>query len=390
MAAGSRERVNGGPAPSWHSRADAWFKLLGAIVLGYLIAWRLVGWLVEFYDITVIAVGGILTAYLVLPAVRRLNARLPLWAALTIVYAAIAAAVVIAVWVLVPPLTTQLQQLITDVPAMQRTVESYLSTTHNPVITHMPPPLRGYVAKIPAQAAVEVQRLSFSLTASVLPAVLSLATIAALVVAIPVVSLYMLAESAMAKRFFARTIAPAYRSLAMDVLADIDAVLGGFVRGQLIVAGAVAVMAIAALALLHVPYAVLIGAWAGLADVVPYIGPFAGAIPAAMVALFTNGWPNMVLVVLAFTAINQIEAHLLGPRIVGSTTKVSPLAVIFALLIGAHVLGLLGLLIAVPLAGVIRAVFVRFFPDEEITNAEIRPGLTQSPRVDVDPEATET
>jgi predicted PurR-regulated permease PerM len=388
MAAGTRERSS--TAPPWHARADAWFKVLGAIVLGYLIVWRLVVWLIEFYDVTVIAVGGILVAYLVLPLVRRLNVRLPLWAALTIVYAGIALVLVAAVWLLVPALVTQSQQLIADIPAMRHTVEGYLSTTNNPIVTHLPVQLRGYVVKVPAQVSVEVQRLALSMSAHVFPAVLSVATVGALIVAIPVVSLYMLGESAMMKRFFARFIPSPHRPFAMDLLADIDAVIGGFVRGQLIVAAVVGALAIFALAILRVPYAVLIGAWAGIADVVPYIGPFAGAIPAALVALFANGWPNMVLVVLAFTAINQIEAHLLGPRVVGSTTKVTPLAVIFALLIGAKVLGLLGLIIAVPLAGIARVVLIRFFPDEEITNAEIRPGLTQSPLVEVDPNATET
>jgi len=376
--------------PAWHARADAWFKALGAVVIAYLIAWRLVEWLVEFYDVTIIAVGGLLVAYLVLPIVRRLNVRLPLWLALSIVYVGIALVIVAGVWLLVPSLISQFQQLLTDVPAMQRMVESYLSRTHNPLITHLPPQIRGYVAKLPGQVATEVQRVGLSLSAHVFPAVLSLATIGALVVAIPVVSLYMLGESAMAKRFFARLIPAEHRSLAMDVLADVDGVLGGFVRGQVIVAAAVGAMAIVALLILGVPYAVLIGAWAGIADVIPYIGPFAGAIPAALVALFAHGWTNMLFVVVAFTIVNQIEAHLLGPRIVGSTTKVTPLAVIFALLIGAHILGLLGLLIAVPAAGVIRAILIRFFPDEEITNAEIRPGLTQSPQVDVDPAATET
>jgi predicted PurR-regulated permease PerM len=108
-----------------------------------------------------------------------------------------------------------------------------------------------------------------------------------------------------------------------------------------------------------------------------------------LVALFANGWPNAVLVLVAFTIINQIEAHLLGPRIVSKTVQLTPLAVIFALLIGAHVLGFLGLLIAVPVAGIIHAILVRMFPDEEITNAEIRPGLTQMPLTEVDPDATE-
>ena len=390
MATGSRERVGGSPEPRWYRRAEAWFKLLGAIVLAYLILERVLGLFTELADVTAILVGGILLAYLVVPVVRALNVRLPLWAALTVVYGGGAFAIVIGVYVLLPAIVTQAQQLVSDLPAMRRVVEAYLSTTHNPLVTHFPPALRGYAAKVPAQASIELQHLTASLTGHVLPALLSAVTVGALTVAIPVVSLYMLAESAMIKRFFARMVPQRHRELAMDLLGDVDNVIGGFVRGQLIVAAVVAVLATAALMVLHVPYALLIGAWAGIADVIPYVGPFAGGIPAALVALFTNGWPSAIGVIVAFTAINQIEAHLLGPRIVSSTVKVTPLAVIFSLLIGAHVFGFLGLLIAVPVAGIIRAVLVRIFPDDEITNAEIRPGLTQKPQIELDPEATET
>jgi predicted PurR-regulated permease PerM len=296
---------------------------------------------------------------------------------------------VLAVYLLLPTMIAQAQQLAADIPAMRRVLDAYLSTTHNPIITHFPPALREYASKVPAQVGAELRHLTASMTSHVMPALLSLVTVAALSLAIPVVSIYMLAESATIKRFFARMIPAPRRELARDVLADIDSVIGGFVRGQLIVAGVVAAMAIVALFVLHVPYALLIGAWAGIADIVPYVGPFAGGIPAVLIALFANGWPNAVLVIVAFTIINQIEAHLLGPRIVSSTVKLTPLAVIFALLIGAHVLGFLGLLIAVPIAGIIHAILVRMFPDEEITNAEIRPGLTSKPLIEVDPEATE-
>jgi len=138
-----------------------------------------------------------------------------------------------------------------------------------------------------------------------------------------------------------------------------------------------------------VPYAIVVGAWAGIADIIPYIGPFAGAIPAAIVALISNGPGSLVWVIVAFTAINQIEAHLLGPRVVGSTVKITPLAVIFALLIGAHLFGFFGLLVAVPLAGLVRVVLVHVFPDREMTNAEVRPGLTHVPKTELDPAATE-
>ena len=380
--------MNAAP-PRWYARTEAWFKLLASIVLAYLILERVLTFLVDLSDVTVILVGGILLAYLVVPLVRKLNERLPLWAALTIVYGGGALIIMLGIYLLVPVMIAQAQDLIASLPAMRKVLATYLSTTHNPIVTHFPPALRGYAAKVPVQAGIELRHLTESFTEHVVPAVLSVATVGALAVAIPVVSIYMLAESTMMKRFFARTIPPNRRELAMDILADIDGVIGGFVRGQLIVAIVIGVLATTALLILHVPYAVLIGAWAGIADVVPYVGPFAGAIPAALVSLFTNGWPNTVGVIVAFTIINQFEGHLLGPRIVGSTVKVTPLAVIFALLIGAHVFGLLGLIIAVPVVGIVRVILVRLFPDDEITNAEIRPGLTQMPQVDVDPEATE-
>jgi predicted PurR-regulated permease PerM len=337
----------------------------------------------------VILVGGVLLAYLVLPLVRRLNERLPLWAALTIVYGGGALILVAGIYLLVPVMIAQAQELVAAFPAMRKVLDTYLSSTHNPIVTHFPPALRGYAAKVPTQLGIELQHFSASFTSHVVPALLSVVTVGALSVAIPVVSIYMLAESAMMKRFVARMVPPQRREVAMDILSDIDGVIGGFVRGQLIVAAVIGALATTALLILHVPYAVLIGAWAGIADVIPYVGPFAGAIPAALVALFTNGWPNAVAVGVAFTIINQFEGHVLGPRIVGSTVKVTPLAVIFALLIGAHVFGFLGLLIAVPVAGIIRVLLVRLFPDDEITNAEIRPGLTQKPLTEVDPEATE-
>jgi len=316
MSPGTRRRLKdgGGGEPRWYWRAEAWFKLLGAIVLAYLVLARILGFLVDLGDITAIFVGGILLAYLVVPLVRRLNMRLPLWAALSIVYGGGALIIVLLIYLLVPVMVAQAQELVAAIPAMRKILETYLSTTHNPIVTNFPPALRGYAAKIPEQAAVQLSQVASSFTGHVLPALLSVLTIGALAIAIPVVSIYMLAESATMKRFFARMIPAQHRDLALDILSDIDGVIGGFVRGQLVVAAVVGVLASAALLALHVPYAVLIGAWAGVADIVPYIGPFAGGIPATLVALLTGGWPRALEVVIAFTLINQLEGHVLGPR----------------------------------------------------------------------------
>jgi predicted PurR-regulated permease PerM len=386
VATGPREHLI---EPRWRARADAWFKLLGAIAIGYAILARLVGYLNEFGDVTVIAVGGVLVAYLVLPLVRWLNLRFPLWAAITIVYAAIALLIALAFFLLTPTVTAEFHALVAAIPQMQQVVERYLSSTNNPIIAHIPAPLRGYLVKIPTQVSTQLQGIASSLTMHVFPALVSFVNVLVLAFAIPIASIYMLAESTQAKRFFLRFVPETKRPAALDLLAEIDEVIGGFIRGQLIVAAVVAVLAIIALLVLHVPYAILIGAWAGITDVIPYVGPIAGAAVATFVALIANGWQNAVGVVIAFTIINQLEAHLLGPRIVSSTVKVSPLTVIFALLIGAHVFGFLGLIIAVPIAGLIRVILERLFPEKEMTNAEIRPGLTAAPRSEVDPNATE-
>ena len=66
--------------------------------------------------------------------------------------------------------------------------------------------------------------------------------------------------------------------------------------------------------ILHVRYAIIIGAWAGAIDIIPYIGPIAGAIPAVIIAFIFNGFGDAIGVIVAFTVINQLEGHVLGPR----------------------------------------------------------------------------
>lgn len=375
--------------PRWHASADAWFKLLASVVLAYAILSQAVRILREFGDVTVIFVGGIFVAYFVFPIISWLNKRLPLWAALAIVYVAIAVLLIVGLYAFVPTATTQFQSLSAELPRLQHTVEAWLANPHNPFLRRLPLSLQQYVQKLPAQVALEIQHNAAGYTARVVNALVLIAGAAAIGIAIPVVSIYMLAESPMMKRFFLRMFPERRQQQVVGLLSDFDAVLGGFVRGQVIVAAVVGLLAIAALLVLHVPYAVLIGAWAGIADIIPYIGPFAGAIPATIVAISFNGPGSLVGVIVAFTAINQLEGHLLGPRIVSSTVKITPLTVIFALLVGAKIFGFFGLLIAVPLAGLVRVVLVRLFPEREISNAELQPGLTHPPKSELDPEATD-
>jgi predicted PurR-regulated permease PerM len=376
------------PPPAWRDTADAWFKLLGAVALAYLILAQTVTVLRDFGEISFIAVGGLLLAYFVFPLVHWLNARLPLWLALTIAYAGLAALTALALFLVVPPVGEELQALIRAAPEAQHRITATLRDPNAPFFWRLSPAVRSYLIKLPDETFAWMRDNVATVTSSVTLAFFSAVSIGAIVVAIPVVSIYMLAESPMMKRYVTERIPPRYRTTSLNFLSELDAVIGGFVRGQILVAACVALLALVPLLLLHVPYAFLIAAWAGISDILPYVGPFAGGIPAVLIALFAHGWANALLVALAFSAINQIEAHLLAPRIIGNTVRITPLVVIFALLIGASLFGFAGLIVAVPVAGAIRVALDFALDARRLRNRDIRPGLTQAPRSEVDPNAT--
>ncbi|MBC7339771.1 MAG: AI-2E family transporter [Firmicutes bacterium] len=138
-----------------------------------------------------------------------------------------------------------------------------------------------------------------------------------------------------------------------QVVAEMDRAVGGFFRGQVVVAGLVGTLVAAAMFLLGMPFPLLLGLVAGLTDLIPYFGPVLGGIPAALLAL-TRG-PVMVLkVVLVLALIQQLEAGFLSPRVVGQRTGLHPVLVAGAVLSGGYLGGFTGMILAVPVAGALR------------------------------------
>ncbi len=101
-------------------------------------------------------------------------------------------------------------------------------------------------------------------------------------------------------------------------------------------------------------FALAFGVIYGIAELIPYIGPFLGAVIPVLVALFTEGPLTAVWVALLFVGLQQFEGHIVAPQIFGRTLRINPLLVIFALLFGLQVYGILGALIALPLVAILR------------------------------------
>jgi predicted PurR-regulated permease PerM len=135
-------------------------------------------------------------------------------------------------------------------------------------------------------------------------------------------------------------------------------------------------LATVALAIIGVPFALVLGLIAGIFEALPYVGPILGAVPAIVVAVLSS--PGSALwVAIAFFAIQQVENLILVPRIAGESVKLHPAMVMVVLVIGNELAGFVGMLIAVPVTAVLRDVFkylyLRFLdeplaPEEAMTN----------------------
>mgnify|MGYP001092457525 CR=1 FL=1 len=172
-------------------------------------------------------------------------------------------------------------------------------------------------------------------------------------VMIPVLTFYFMKDSEIITGWIRQSIPTGSRKWIYSLANEVDHVLGGFIRGQLIVALIVGIVSGTSLLLLGIDFAVILGIVAGITNIIPYLGPFIGAFPAILITLLTS--PGRTLwVILAFIVIQQIESSVISPRVVGKRVGLHPTLMIFALLAGGALWGLVGLLIAVPAAAVIR------------------------------------
>ncbi len=188
-----------------------------------------------------------------------------------------------------------------------------------------------------------------------------------------IISFYFIVDWEKIRPTINKMIPPKYRERTFDVLDKIDEAMGGFLRGQLTVAVIVGMMFAAGLFFMGfigfpalTNYAILIGTAAGIAGFIPYLGAVIGLAPAILIIFLTGGvdWSTKLItftaVLVLFSLIQAIEGFVLQPRIIGKSAGLHPLVVILALIVGAQ-FGIGGLIVAVPLASVIRVLVREFY-----------------------------
>ena len=175
------------------------------------------------------------------------------------------------------------------------------------------------------------------------------------VITVLFLAFYMLVEGPTVSKGFLGLFPRASRAEVADVLDQIGAKFGGWVRGQLLLGLIIGAAAGLGMWAIGMPFPMLLGIVAGITELIPMIGPTLGAIPAVFLALFQPSW-KLLFTIAFYAFIQQAEANFVVPRVMRASVGLSPLLTIIALVIGAKLLGAVGALLAVPVAAALQVI----------------------------------
>ena len=151
-------------------------------------------------------------------------------------------------------------------------------------------------------------------------------------------------------KYFIRSVTPAkYQKYTMSMFIRIQDKLGLWLRGQLLLSGIIFVVTWIGLMILGIKYALVLALIAGITEVIPFIGPLIGAIPAVFLA-FLQSPMKALFVVILYLVIQQLEGNIIVPKVMQKAVGLNPIVVIVVILTGAKIAGILGALLAIPVA----------------------------------------
>jgi predicted PurR-regulated permease PerM len=308
-----------------------------------LIALQLVlGLLAPLSRVILLVLLGVVVAFLLAPIVDRLQ-RLVRRRDLAIVIGAVGslALVIGGLALLAVPLVRETRELATDAPRYAAILSS------DEPIRVLGVEISGEVRKRVGQElgarAAEWSEIAARTALRVAGGLLD-------VVFVLVLGIYLLASGPATRRWLLEIVPADRRRDAERVETEARRVFGSYVRGQLLLGLIVGGISAIAYAALGVPYAVFLGVLAGILELVPIVGPIVAGAGAAAVAL-TQPFPLVLWVIVAAIAIQQVENHLLVPRISGAAVGLHPLAALIVVLAGVELAGLAGAVFAVPVTG---------------------------------------
>lgn len=300
---------------------------------------------------------GLILAYLMIPGVNWLEKRLPpknKWPKAKRV-AAILIVFIVALGVIGGLLSYVIMAVIQTLADLFSRAPEFISAIMNQVQEwadsfqqQLPPGLQTTVEQLIANLGLQMEvilqnmaRGGFSFISGTVGALLGFA-------ALPLFLFYIIKDHGQIKASIYSFLPEWSAAHVRNIVSIIDKVLGGYIKATLVLGGIVAIMTFIAFSIIRVPYAPALAFFAGITEMIPTIGPWIGGGLAVLVTLSTAP-EKAILVAIVAVVVQLLENNLLVPRIQASYMKIHPAAVLLLLVLGAHVAGLWGIVLAVPL-----------------------------------------
>ncbi|MBN2354902.1 AI-2E family transporter [candidate division KSB1 bacterium] len=322
-------------------------KMIGLLILTIVLIYLLFkGGVAE------LLIVAALLSYILDPVVTRLEARgMNRAGATSIVLFGIIAIIVVAAIFLTPVLKEQLMHMQSG--GNSEKTDLVIERLQETLRTKM-----GFLGLADLDLKVKLVEFKASVSKKILQFIVSdFISLIVTMVTIPFIMFFLLKDGLTMKKTFIHGIPNRYFEFTMDLLYKMDQQLGNYLRGQFTDALAFGILTTIALWLLGVPYFFFIGLFAGMANLIPYVGPIAGALLSTAVAVMDTGDVGQALwVVLTFAGLKLIDDTLIQPMVVSSSVDLHPLLVLLAILVGGHLFGIIGMLVAVPTTGFFKVV----------------------------------
>jgi predicted PurR-regulated permease PerM len=337
-----------------------WLICLGIVVLA-LIAVYLLFQLGPYFlpvwsiirTIVVPLVISMILAYLLHPLVDGLiKCKLNRTLAILMIYIVFLGGIAMLVWLGAPIFVTQIKDLIKQLPEIESNLQQW-AWTLDQQLEYLPEGVHSGID----HTLGNFEQAIINALMGVVNTLGSLIGNLFVLIVVPFLVFYLLKDVEVIQKNFHFLIPRKQRKLAIKLWKNIDHSLGEYIRGQITVGLAVGVLSFIGYYFIGLPYALFLASIVGVTNIIPYFGPFIGAAPAALVAFITE--PSLVIwVILINTTLQILEGNVLAPWIVGKRLHIHPVFIIFALLIGAELGGVLGLILAVPVFVVLKVVIL--------------------------------
>ncbi|MDD4237988.1 MAG: AI-2E family transporter [Desulfotomaculaceae bacterium] len=315
-----------------------------AIVLAVYFFYLLKGLMVSFI------LAAFLT-YLLNPIVNAIERRgTPRSYAILLTYLALAFVVAGIFLHIVPRVLKQLYSLEATIPLyIAQTQQIIQSVQNHYIVLNIPDGVRQIIE----QRVVILEEYVLQLVRNAVTVLIGLVGYVFKLLLAPVLAFYLLKDLDLISKKAVAWLPVNLRGEITGLFKQINQVLASFIRGYFLVAGIVSVLTVTSMALLGVDFALMLGLVAGVTELIPYFGPVIGAIPAIGLALLESKWLALKVAVV-FIIIHQLEGNIISPKIMSDKVGLHPLLVIFSLLAGGELYGLLGMLLAIPCAAVLK------------------------------------